>query len=390
VSHRLNAVSRRLLAAAAVVSLASGCTLMVSFTAETTVDADGAVRRATRLAASRRGSQDELFERYELPPDGVWGERVVERPGFSPERDRVPVRLREVSFEREFGRGEPIPADYIQHAVAAGRSASNRITVRTRRLWLLDTYVYEERFRDIVTLDGLTSSVRELYGLLVDTMAEQVAAMEVNRVSAAVASARLRAHFDSRVAALLDLIETQCAPGRLSLDACLGPEEDHPAVRDVVTLFEEDDVLVTELVTIFPAPAAIAADDWRDAIETGVLDVTENRLERQAGSERLTRLIENIFGVHGFALFESYPFELSLTLPGAIVSTNADSRDGGMLRWSFEGDDFVLGDRVLYAESRVVHAERVVYTAILAGLIVFVAGFFALRGRVAASWRTPV
>lgn len=389
-SYRPNAVSLRLLTAAAAVSLAAGCTLMVSFTAETTVGAGGGVERVTRLATSRSGPQDELFERYELPPDGAWSERIVERAGFSPDRDRVPVRLREVSFEREFRRGEPIPADYIQHAVAAGRSASNQITVRTRRFWLLDTYVYEERFRDIVTLDGLKSSIRELYGLFVETMAGQLAAMEANRVSAAVASARLRSRFDARVAALLDLIETRCAPGGVGLDACLGAEEDHPAIRDIVTLIDDDDALVTELVALFPAPAAIAEKDWRDVIGTDVLDATENRLERLADSERLTRLEENIFGVHGFALFESYPFELSLTLPGTIVSTNADSRDAGVLQWSFEGDDFVLGDRVLYAESRVVHAERVVYAAILAGLIVFVAGFVALRGRVAASRGAPV
>ena len=120
--------------------------------------------------------------------------------------------------------------------------------------------------------------------------------------------------------------------------------------------------MLGELGSIFPPPAAVDPDDWYDTLRLDVVDIPS---EREDLKELFGSLEEDLLGVHGFVLFESYPFELSLSLPGIYVASNADVRGAGVLSWSFKSEDFWLHEHTLYARSRIVHWNRVLFALTL-------------------------
>ena len=108
----------------------------------------------------------------------------------------------------------------------------------------------------------------------------------------------------------------------------------------------------------------------------------ENRLGEYAEEVWLEAYGTNFFGAHGLTLFEDYPFEVTLRMPGHVVSTNAHTEEAGQLGWVFDHEDFVLNDLKLRANSRIVHRTRIVATAALIPLLPIAwLGFFMPRRR---------
>ena len=177
------------------------------------------------------------------------------------------------------------------------------------------------------------------------------------------------------------ILRADCIDALVTMQACEKAVSQDPELSAYSEFFDDEDVLLGELVAIFPPPAAVDPDAWHDRLSRGVLDLLD---EREDLEELANSLEEDVFGVHGFTLFDSYPFELSLSLPGDYVASNADVRESGVLRWSFKSEDFWLHEHTLYARSRIVHWDRVL---LVLTLLVAFFGIFWTRKRVVESGR---
>lgn len=350
---------------AAVSVLLAGCASSIRFAADTVVDEQGNVVRTTRIASSGESAYDELMAHYDLPAGGVWSETNEEVPSSGPSDGpfgNQPSRVyeREYSVTREFARGETIPGDFRRVAAVSNRAAENAVLVRSRHYWFVDRYDYEERFRDIVSFEGFSMAVREGYGAAIEIMADEIADLDIDAVSLDVARERLRLRFDQDLESFFSFIESECVDRSIALDDCADDLQTLPELSATVAMLEDDQRFSAELAELFPAPPDRDAESWPDLLATEVIDDVERRFGDYADDVWFDEFEEELFGVHGFTLFQSFPFELSLSMPGAISSSNADSNEMGMLRWTFSNDDFLMTDRVLHASSRVVHRTRIV------------------------------
>ena len=94
-----------------------------------------------------------------------------------------------------------------------------------------------------------------------------------------------------------------------------------------------------------------------------------NRLSDHSEEVWLESFGTDFFGAHHLTIFESYPFEISLRMPGTIVSTNAHEQEAGVLTWSFDHEEFILNDLKLVARSRIVHRNRILGASALIPLL---------------------
>lgn len=362
---RLNATTALILVVPVVLAI-SGCGSSISFTAATVIDERGVVVRTTQLASSGSASFDDLKYRYDLLPGGEWSEsEEMVSPALPNTRPRR-VYNRDYTLARRLGRRDDIASDFRRRADGSDEAAYNRILIRTRRLWFVDLYDYEETFSDIPTIESMTAAARAGYDTLVDVVVEEIVALGI----AGLDRNEVRERFDSRFAPTLEafvvLLEERCAaPSAPAIDDCLEGMEQEPELQPLVTMLNDDEALLYELVDLFPAPENVTKQEWMISFELDVLNDAENRLADYAEEDWLESFGTAFFGAHGLALFDRYPFDVSLRMPGLVVSTNAHTREAGELRWAFDHEAFILNDLTLDASSRIVHRNRIVAAAAL-------------------------
>jgi hypothetical protein len=357
--------------------LATGCGT-IKFASDTAIDADGNVVRTTRFSAVAEGFYEELLQRYDLPRGGTWTEIEPESAGAADE-SALPERM--YSLTRRFAPGEPVTADYTRRNAQGTAAARNQITIRVRHYWIADTYRYEETFSDIVTAERFDAAVRSVYAAVTHALADEIARLPAAGVTPEEATARLEAHADPLVDEFLRVLREKCFRVGATRERCEAAIEGDPALDYLIGLGADDTAALEALTNIFSPPSGVGADAWRETLR-GVLERLPER-EDMASPVLIDPVEGDLFGVHGFGLFVSYPFELSATLPGDHVASNADARADGVLQWSFDSEEFALTPQTLYARSRIVHWERILFVLTLAVALVGMFGS-SIRRRGAA------
>ena len=346
------------------------------------MDENGDVVRITRLTASGDRAYKELQSVYDLPSGGTWTE-IEEDPSATTEESAAPKlfynRIYEVT--RRFAAGEDIAPDFTRRGSSGTKAARNRITTRVRHYWFADTYQYEETFRDVVTEARFTAAIRQIYAVFTLALAEEVSRLPDADFTTQEAIDRLRARADPIIERFLNAFRAQCLDASVSQNACEEAIGQDVELSAYLENFDDEDLLLDELVAIFPPPAAVDPDDWYDSLS---LELPDRLGEREDLGELFDSLEEDLLGVHGLVLFQSYPFEISLSLPGDYVASNADVRESGVLKWAFREGDFWLHEHTLYARSRIVHWGRVLFALTL--LAAF-SGIFWIRKREVKSQR---
>ncbi len=352
----------------------------MKFASDTIMDENGDVVRITRLSAPGDRAYEQLQSVYDLPSGGTWTE-IEKDPSATTEESAAPKlfynRIYEVT--RRIAIGESIAPDFTRRGSSGTKAARNRITTRVRHYWFADTYQYEETFKDVVTEARFTAAIRQIYAVFTLALAEEVSRLPDADFTTQEAIDRLKARADPIVERFLNVFRAQCVDTTVSMDACEEAIEQDAKLR--LEKFDDEDLLLDELVAIFPPPAAVDPDDWHDSLS---LELPDRLGEREDLGEFFDSLEEEIFGVHGLLIFDSYPFEISLSLPGDYVASNADVRESGVLKWAFREGDFWLHEHTLYARSRIVHWDRVL---LVLALLVAVSGIFWTRKRVVESGR---
>ena len=340
------------------ITLLSGCFSIPSirFYSQTSIGPDGSVQRtvvfqtdAFDSASVGQTPLEELRSKYTLPAGGEWAEHSrteYERKGEM----RVRVGHKYTKMAR-FPSGAVIPTDFRRHGVSHDNIASNNIRISASRFGFWATYRYQETFSDVVTAGGFVSAAEEAFEIISDHLGnfiEQLPDAEFEN-----AGATIRRRYRSMFEEIVDVFVANCIGPKTTKANCDAEFDNNAQAERFMDQIDDVDTLLQDLANMFPAPPAHSADEW--------FDILSDMLE-EAGCEDCTEwptyLSDDLFGVHEFQIFKSYPFEASLTMPGDMISNNADSRSGSALIWKFSSHQFQYRAHELVAESRIIYWNR--------------------------------
>jgi hypothetical protein len=175
---------------------------------------------------------------------------------------------------------------------------------------------------------------------------------------------RLHTAYDPYFYELLDAIASQCFLVAVSLTECEESVERHPQAVRLMSAIETGDSFVAEMISVFPAPTGVSDEAWFERMGDRLLD-----FECKDCLTMIDSTIDDLFGVHGFTLFNKYPFNVQLKVPGTVSAGNYHSRENGKLVWQFSHEDFQLHEYVLFAKSRVIYWNRILVSSI--ALLIF-------------------
>jgi hypothetical protein len=65
---------------------------------------------------------------------------------------------------------------------------------------------------------------------------------------------------------------------------------------------------------------------------------------------------QDIFGAHGFPIFQAYDFTVGVKMPGRVLHSNAVKKKDGMLIWQFTAENLT---QTLHARSRKIYPVRI-------------------------------
>ena len=175
------------------------------------------------------------------------------------------------------------------------------------------------------------------------------------------AGAAIRRRYGSMFDEIVDVFVANCIGAKTTKAGCDAEFDNNEQVKRFMDLIDDKDTLIQDLASMFPAPPAHSPEEWLDILADILVDMLEEA-GCEAGSEwptYLSDLSDDLFGVHEFQIFKSYPFEVNLTMPGDMISNNAESRSGSTLTWKFSSYQFQYRVHELVAESRVVYWNRI-------------------------------
>jgi hypothetical protein len=331
------------------------CGFDLDFEAVTVVFADGTATRETRfLASSKEGIEQRL---YVLPPGGKWENGVRKRMADGKELESE--RIYEV--KKRYPAGSPIASDFVRKARYSVATAHNEPRLNVGDYLFVKIFNYEERFRDIVTPESVDTAARQIFGAVVHHGARLLSPdglldVETERV--------LKATFNSLLERFLNVVHSEGIEPAMMLLLKEGGEL-HGAINP--------EQVVPRVIEVLPPPKGHTLESWRLAVAAAYRKAVEQADKDVPAWE------EALFGAHGFALFDTYRFALTVTLPGEILENNATRREGNRLVWVFQSGAFVFENHVLRARSRLVYPERIGIAGVALAAIVL--GLWRFRRR---------
>ncbi len=335
----------------------AGC--RIALEAETVVAPDGTVTRNTRYIADEDSDKQELETRYVLPPNGTWElQKATTHNSYTGKDSEGHIHIYQVT--KQSRPHEAIPSDYIRRGKVPTRVSRNAVTLNVQDGMFAKTFDYEERFRDVTTKEGFEAAARKLYAAWIEHVAGQLARELKDGVTLGQARDALTKAFDPLLRKFMNGVRRD---GRAFFESKEFKEELEPAL--------ETDQVVARVVQVLPPPTPEQRDAWQQAVRQAYEKVGETSQSFLEG----TGLEEELFGVYGFALFQTYTFKETLSLPGKILQSNATRQKGDVLSWEFSPSDFLWQEYVLRARSRVIHKEPIVLTGIAVLVLLAVAVF---------------
>ena len=340
------------------ITFLSGCfsTPSIRFYSQTNIEPDGSMQRTVVFRTDAfdpetvgQSPLEELRSKYTLPADGEWSEHSrteYERNG------EIHMRVsHQYTKTARFPSGAVIPPDFRRHGVSHAKVASNDIRISASRFGFWSTYRYRETFSDVVAAGGVVSAAEESFEFIgnhLGNFIEQIADAGFEN-----AGATIRRRYSSMLDEIVDVFVANCIGAKTTKAICDAELDNNAQVERFMDLIDDEGTLIQDLASMFPAPPAHSPDEW--------FDILGDMLEEAACedcTEWPTYLSDDLFGVHEFIIFKSYPFEVNLTMPGDMISNNADSISGSTLAWKFSSHQFQYRAHELVAESRIIYWNR--------------------------------
>ncbi len=312
------------------------CGCRINMTAVTRINDDGSGFRITTYSADGASEKDELVNDYLLPGPGEW---KLERYA----KDNPPVHIYEV--KRSFMDMNKLTPDYARKGSYPGNLSSNSFSLKVHNGILFTVYEYEEKFRDCMDRRKAMQFCAQWYGRSLD-----IAASEIEKEFPGLAQKDgIKAFLDGMYRQYYDFFLREfMSKGR--------------------RVFEGEDPLFNAEKQEFEA--RYGEDSFASSVTAYICSVnkdqdpkkTRERLLKVHGriDEALSDLGSSLsadnykdsFGVYGWPVFMDYSFNISVTLPGRMIYSNAQETDCGTAKWRFTCDDFLLNEHVLTAKSR--------------------------------------
>ncbi len=323
----------------------AGCNIALE--AETVVTPDGSLTRTTRYIADEDSDKKELETQYALHSGGTWEVRKATKHNLYTRKDyEGTISIYQVV--KRYKSGEPISSDYVRSGKSPERVSRNDISLKVHNHIFAKTFDYEEQFRDVVTKESFEAAARKLYAASIEYFADQLARELEDGVTLGQAREALKKAFDPLLRQFMDGIRHD---GRAFFESKKFKEDLEPAL--------EIDQLVARVIQVLPPPSPEQTNSWQQAVHRACEKSGETSQSLEG-----TGLEEELFGVYGFTLFQTYTFRETLSLPGKLLESNATKREGSVLSWEFSPSDFQWQDYVLRARSRIIHKGRIMFAGI--------------------------
>ena len=341
---------------AATAFVLSGC--FIDMDATTKINDDGSGFRITTFTADGASEKEEVLKNYDLPAGGEWrlGQYVKDAP---------PHHIYEV--KRTFKDINKLAPDYARRGAKAQDLSANKFTLKITKGILFTTYIYEETYRDCTDREKIKKLCNGWYRHAIDTAATEVARAFPKYISREKAGAmlemRFRPYFDYFTAGFT-------TEGRKFFD---NDENKQFELKNA----EFEKKYSAEEFSAFFADYITSIDKTSDR-----KDVTEKLMAVHASIDKQlsdygTMLgesnFDDAFGVYGMPIFMGYNFEVSVTMPGRIIKSNAKDVKFNTAKWEFNNDDFLLDEYKLYVKSRKLNFVGIGAIAAILTVALFVA-----------------
>lgn len=330
----------------------NGCKL--EFTALTKINEDGSGFRITSYAVNSEDEKKELYSKYSLPEGGTWTHReYAQRSQYGPSGEDI------YEVKRSFKKLSELSPDCVRRGADPNNVSSNTFSLNIRRHLLFTTYEYEEVFKDCTDQNKIRRFAEKYYDKVLTVTSDSITAEFPNLVE----RNKLRGFLDATYRSEFDYF--------LSIFVIRGykpfMDEDNKELQDRMRRFEEclSGAGFSALITDYIMRENKGLD--RDSIVKRVKESYAS-IEKEIQtyqSELADKNWDDALGVYGIPIFMSYPFEVSITLPGRIIEANTKEVRMNTAAWNFCQSDFFITGYKLKAVSRKINYSVIIIAALL-------------------------
>lgn len=330
----------------------SGCE--IKFTAFTKINPDGSGFRITTYSADNT-EKEELLTRYILPDGGNWkSEKYKTKNIYEPLEKYI------YEVKRAFKDLNKLAPDYIRKGIKPENTSSNRISLKINKGIVFTTYEYEEIFKDSANERQVREFGERYYNYVLNLASKNIVAalpklVEENKIKEFL-SKTYRPDFDY----MLDVF--------LKGGYKIFLKEDNKELKEKGEEFNKK--LSEEGFVSIVADFIVNQNKNVNGEEVqNKLKEVHKKIEEEWSSyfEELTKNnYDDALGVYGWAILVSYPFNVSVIMPGRIISANTKDIKLNTAKWIFSREDFFLKEYKLEAKSRKLNYATI---WILAGIV---------------------
>ncbi|KPK39554.1 MAG: hypothetical protein AMJ78_08340 [Omnitrophica WOR_2 bacterium SM23_29] len=349
-------ISISLLLSFLVLSL-SGCE--IKFTAFTKIKPDGSGFRITTYSAETEGEKEELLNRHILLEGGIW-----KKQKYTPSWSKVEGERHIYETRRFFKDFNKLASDYARKGFNPKDLSENRYEFKIKKGLIFDTYEYREIFTDSTNERKLREFCEREYNYVLNLASRRLEdtlpkLIEKEKVRTFLYG-KYRPYYDYFLDVLL----------KHGYEAFFKEE-----IKELIEKYKEFEESISE--ESFPSLISdfilkdhkdINRDELKNKLKEIHSKISE---ELQLHQEELSQKnYEDAFGVYGIPLFVSYPFSITVVMPGRIVNSNSKDIKINIAKWVFYPSDFFLKEYKLEAKSRRLNYATIgIFVGIVAILI---------------------
>lgn len=318
----------------------SGCEL--KFTALTKIRPDGSGFRITTFSADEESAKEELLKRYILPETGNWKTEEY-TPSLGKVGRKVHIYESKIAF-KDFNNLKP---DYTRRGSNPDNLSKNRYGLKIKKGFMFNTYEYMETFSDSVNENAIRQFCQKEYDYALDKTAQFLEAS----FPGLIAKDEFRIHLDSTYRPYYDYFLSEFLKEGFKIF-----EDENREAKD--KLAELGDKLSEDGFIVFVGDY-IAKGHNKRKIDNKGLGGKLKEAPKKIGEELRLHWdglsednYEDALGVYGIPIFVSYPFRVTVAMPGRIINSNSSDVKINTAKWAFYPSDFFLKEYRLEAKSR--------------------------------------
>lgn len=316
----------------------SGCE--IKYTALTKINPDGTGFRITTYSAEDENEKEELLTKYNLPTGGNWkSEKYIGRTLLGPSESHI------YEVKKAFKDLNKFTPDYIRKGIKPQNISDNKISFKIKKGIIFTTYEYEEVFKDSTDERQIKEFGERYYNDILDIAAREVEVVLPRILKKEEIRIFLNENYRTEFEHLLTAFLKYGYNGFL---------EDN---KELEKKFEDFYIKLSE-DNFSSLIANYALENKKDVDKEELLNKLKDAYKRIQGAwssyagELDEKNYGDYLGVYGLPILVRYPFQVSVIMPGKIISSNAKDIKLNTAKWSFSRENFFLKEYKLEAKSR--------------------------------------